>query len=64
MKRALSDSTTGPNMAVHVTAARLRMLLSLKGHGRAAARDGECCECRESGSVTSSNEPGCPRARI
>ena len=30
-----------PNEAVLVTAALLRMLLNVKGHGWAAARDGE-----------------------
>jgi hypothetical protein len=32
--------TTRSNHPVHVTAARLRFLLNLKGHSGAAARDG------------------------
>jgi hypothetical protein len=36
-----SAHKTGPNYPVHVTAARLRFLLNVKGYIWAAARDGE-----------------------
>ncbi len=41
------------NNAVHVTAARLRIGMNVKGHGGAAARDGErYCDTRSQGCTT------------